>query len=93
MREFALLATALIALGGFGPGFDSNERAFYDTRVLAIPTTRWDVYNAFRFGIWNPRRRRSGINPSQTWEPQGVGHESEKQKTPASPHCLAMLKY
>ena len=33
------------------PDFDANERAFYYARVLEIPTPRWVVYDALRFGI------------------------------------------
>ena len=32
------------------PEFDSSESAFYYARVLEIPTPRWVVYDAFRFG-------------------------------------------
>ncbi len=33
------------------PDFDSDQRAFYYTRVIEIPTPRWSTYDAFRFGI------------------------------------------
>ncbi|MBN7796976.1 DUF3604 domain-containing protein [Parahaliea mediterranea] len=33
------------------PDFDPKQRAFYYARVLEIPTPRWVVYDAFRFGI------------------------------------------
>jgi len=33
------------------PDFDPNLSAFYYARVLEIPTPRWVVYDAFRFGI------------------------------------------
>jgi len=36
------------------PDFDPNESAFYYARVLEIPTPRWIVYDAFRFGIEIP---------------------------------------
>lgn len=36
------------------PDFDANERAFYYARVMEIPTPRWVVYDAFRFGIELP---------------------------------------
>jgi hypothetical protein len=33
------------------PDFDPKESAFYYARVLEIPTPRWIVYDAFRFGV------------------------------------------
>lgn len=33
------------------PDFDPAQRAFYYARVLEIPTPRWIVYDAFRFGV------------------------------------------
>ena len=36
------------------PDFDPNESAFYYARVLEIPTPRWVVYDAFRYGIEIP---------------------------------------
>jgi hypothetical protein len=33
------------------PDFDVNQKAFYYTRVLEIPTPRWSTYDAFRYGI------------------------------------------
>jgi hypothetical protein len=36
------------------PDFDPKQRAFYYARVLEIPTPRWVVYDAFRFGIEIP---------------------------------------
>jgi hypothetical protein len=36
------------------PDFDSKQRAFYYARVLEIPTPRWIVYDAFRFGTEIP---------------------------------------
>ncbi len=36
------------------PDFDPDQSAFYYARVLEIPTPRWVVYDAFRFGIEIP---------------------------------------
>jgi hypothetical protein len=36
------------------PEFDAAESAFYYARVLEIPTPRWVVYDAFRFGVEIP---------------------------------------
>ena len=36
------------------PDFDPEQRAFYYARVLEIPTPRWVVYDAFRFGTEIP---------------------------------------
>ncbi len=36
------------------PDFNANQAAFYYARVLEIPTPRWVVYDAFRFGIEIP---------------------------------------
>jgi hypothetical protein len=33
------------------PDFDPDQPAFYYARVLEIPTPRWIVYDAFRFGV------------------------------------------
>jgi hypothetical protein len=33
------------------PDFDPAQPAFYYARVLEIPTPRWVVYDAFRFGV------------------------------------------
>lgn len=37
------------------PDFDPQESAFYYARVLEIPTPRWIVYDAFRYGIDIPQ--------------------------------------
>jgi len=37
------------------PDFKPGERAFYYARVLEIPTPRWIVYDAFRFGVEIPQ--------------------------------------
>ncbi|MDX2416817.1 MAG: DUF3604 domain-containing protein, partial [Xanthomonadales bacterium] len=36
------------------PDFDPKQSAFYYARVLEIPTPRWIVYDAFRYGIEIP---------------------------------------
>jgi hypothetical protein len=36
------------------PDFDPGQSAFYYARVLEIPTPRWVVYDAFRFGLEIP---------------------------------------
>jgi len=36
------------------PDFDPKQSAFYYARVLEIPTPRWVVYDAFRFGVEIP---------------------------------------
>jgi hypothetical protein len=38
------------------PDFDPKQSAFYYARVLEIPTPRWAVYDAFRFGIELPEK-------------------------------------
>lgn len=37
------------------PDFDPSLKAFYYARVLEIPTPRWVVYDAFRYGISIPK--------------------------------------
>jgi hypothetical protein len=36
------------------PDFDPEQRAFYYARVIEIPTPRWIVYDAFRYGVEIP---------------------------------------
>jgi hypothetical protein len=37
------------------PDFDPAQDAFYYARILEIPTPRWVVYDAFRFGVEIPK--------------------------------------
>jgi len=37
------------------PAFNPKERAFYYARVIEIPTPRWIVYDAFRYGVEIPK--------------------------------------
>ena len=37
------------------PDFDPGENAFYYARVLEIPTPRWIVYDAYRYGVEIPK--------------------------------------
>jgi hypothetical protein len=37
------------------PDFDPKQAAFYYARVLEIPTPRWVVYDAFRYGVEIPK--------------------------------------
>lgn len=37
------------------PDFDPSQQAFYYARVIEIPTPRWVVYDAFRFGVEIPK--------------------------------------
>jgi len=41
------------------PDFDPGQRAFYYARVLEIPTPRWIVYDAFRYGVAIPEGART----------------------------------
>ena len=41
------------------PDFDPRQKAFYYARILEIPTPRWVVYDAFRFGIPIPEGART----------------------------------
>ncbi|MBK0399043.1 DUF3604 domain-containing protein [Limibaculum sp. M0105] len=41
------------------PDFDASQPAFYYARVLEIPTPRWIVYDAFRYGVPIPDGART----------------------------------
>ena len=41
------------------PDFDPNERAFYYARVIEIPTPRWIVYDAYRYGVEIPKNAQT----------------------------------
>ena len=41
------------------PDFDAKQDAFYYARVLEIPTPRWVVYDAFRFGFELPKEAQT----------------------------------
>jgi hypothetical protein len=41
------------------PDFDPQQPAFYYARVLEIPTPRWVVYDAFRYGLEIPEGART----------------------------------
>jgi hypothetical protein len=41
------------------PDFDPDQPAFYYARVLEIPTPRWVVYDAFRFGVPIPEEAQT----------------------------------
>jgi hypothetical protein len=36
------------------PDFDPSQKAFYYARVIEIPTPRWSLYDAFRYGVEHP---------------------------------------
>ncbi len=48
------IGAAALAAAWTDPDFDADERAFYYVRVLEIPTPRWPVYDAVRFGTVLP---------------------------------------
>jgi hypothetical protein len=41
------------------PDFDPAQSAFYYARVIEIPTPRWVVYDAFRFGVKIPKEAKT----------------------------------
>ena len=45
------IGTSELATVWADPDFDPELSAFYYARVLEIPTPRWVVYDAFRFGV------------------------------------------
>ncbi|MEJ2162188.1 MAG: DUF3604 domain-containing protein [Robiginitalea sp.] len=49
------IGTSELATVWTDPDFDASQKAFYYARVLEIPTPRWVVYDAFRFGIDIPK--------------------------------------
>jgi len=46
--------TNTIGAAELDPDFDPQQSAFYYARVLEIPTPRWVVYDAFRYGVEIP---------------------------------------
>jgi hypothetical protein len=49
------IGTSELATVWTDPDFDASQKAFYYARVLEIPTPRWVVYDAFRYGIDIPK--------------------------------------
>ena len=49
------IGTSELATVWTDPDFDATQKAFYYARVLEIPTPRWVVYDAFRYGIDIPK--------------------------------------
>ena len=51
------------------PDFDPGQRAFYYARVLEIPTPRWVLYDAKRYGVelgdevWKTLQERAYTSP------------------------------
>jgi hypothetical protein len=51
------------------PDFDASKPAFYYVRVLEIPTPRWVVYDAVRYGVtlgdevWKTLQERAYTSP------------------------------
>lgn len=45
------IGAAEIKVAWMDPDYEEGERAFYYVRVLEIPTPRWTLYDAVRFGI------------------------------------------
>lgn len=41
------------------PDFDPKQRAFYYARVIEIPTPRWVVYDAVRYGVKIPKEAKT----------------------------------
>jgi hypothetical protein len=54
------IGVAALSTGWTDPEFKAGQRAFYYIRVLEIPTPRWAVYDAKRFGFKLPE----GIPPT-----------------------------
>jgi hypothetical protein len=59
------------------PDFDRDQSAFYYARVLEIPTPRWVVYDAFRFGVEIPEEAQTSHQEraytSPIWYTPGKG--------------------
>ncbi len=58
------------------PEFDAAQQAFYYARVLEIPTPRWVVYDAVRFGVEIPEgatkvHQERGYTSPIWYEPEG----------------------
>ena len=48
------VGAAALSTAWTDPDFDPDQRAFYYARVIEIPTPRWPVHDAVRFGIELP---------------------------------------
>jgi hypothetical protein len=48
------IGTSELGTVGTDPDFDPTVSAFYYARVIEIPTPRWIVYDAFRYGVKIP---------------------------------------
>ena len=58
------------------PAFDPSVRAFYYVRVLEIPTPRWPVYDAVRYGAKLPadarlKDQQRGYSSPIWYDPKG----------------------
>ncbi|MXN63483.1 DUF3604 domain-containing protein [Stappia sp. GBMRC 2046] len=57
------------------PDFDPAQPAFYYARVLEIPTPRWVVYDAFRFGVEIPEAAETSAQERAYTSPIWYGPE------------------